>query len=663
MSIFDQRSIGFRLGAVFGCLLLLLIGVGLLGLRGMDQIQSRLNQISQVNAQETRLVNNMLQTSLRIDASLRDMVLMTNLRDIEQSNESVRQNQAQFETSEGLSLALFNDHATTTARQKDLFGNIASMRDATQPAIDRMVALALSGKREEASQLMMLSIAQPRAARNGLLSDLASLGDQLNDAVAQDAHQHYQTALVTTLLLLVVSVLLGAAAAWWVVKSIISPISYAVQVTQEIAQGNLTTQIDTNSTDETGQLLISLQRMQASLGKIVNQVRRGSEGVANASGEIELGNQDLSGRTEAQASALQQTAASMDQLNATVHQNAESANQANQLAMSASNVAIKGGEVVSQVVQTMKGINDSSRKIADIISVIDGIAFQTNILALNAAVEAARAGEQGRGFAVVASEVRSLAGRSAQAAKEIKSLIHASVERVEQGTNLVDQAGVTMTEVVASIKHVTDIVGEISAASNEQATGVAQIGESVTRMDQATQQNAALVEQMAAAASSLKSQAHDLVQVVASFQLAPEPMQARPATASSISSTAPASTSSSAASRSAAAAPLKMRTKTVVRANPPHVKSFVNGERRTLGTRQLSVKTTNHRKAGNADAAAHSGASNGTDSHDAGIPRWIALATATDNAEAASAGASPRPSPIATATLTDTHKDSGWETF
>ena len=240
--------------------------------------------------------------------------------------------------------------------------------------------------------------------------------------------------------------------------------------------------------------------------------------MATASAEIAEGNNDLSARTEQQASALEETAASMEQLGATVKQNADSASQANQLAMSASTVAVKGGEVVSQVVQTMKGINDSSRKISDIIQVIDGIAFQTNILALNAAVEAARAGEQGRGFAVVASEVRSLAGRSAEAAKEIKSLINASVERVEQGTTLVDEAGVTMTEVVDSIRRVTDIMGEISSASKEQALGVAQVGEAVTQMDQTTQQNAALVEEMAAA-SSLKSQAQELVATVGAFKL------------------------------------------------------------------------------------------------------------------------------------------------
>ena len=303
-------------------------------------------------------------------------------------------------------------------------------------------------------------------------------------------------------------------------RSINSGIRKAVTVVDAMAQGDLTVVIQPQGKDEVALLLESMAAMQTSLSRVVTTVRQGSEGVATASAEIASGNHDLSSRTESQASALEQTAASMEELSSTVKQNADNARQANQLAMSASTVAIKGGEVVGQVVQTMKGINDASRKISDIISVIDGIAFQTNILALNAAVEAARAGEQGRGFAVVASEVRSLAGRSAEAAKEIKSLISASVERVEQGTVLVDQAGATMQEVVSSIRRVTDIMGEISAASQEQSLGVAQVGEAVTSLDQTTQQNAALVEQMAAAASSLNSQAGELVQAVAMFKLA-----------------------------------------------------------------------------------------------------------------------------------------------
>ena len=316
------------------------------------------------------------------------------------------------------------------------------------------------------------------------------------------------------------SLVLGLLFAVWATRSITTPVQRAVEAAEEISKGNLALRIEAQGKDEAARLLRALSEMQESLSRIVGHVREGSQSVAVASSEIASGNNDLSARTEQQASALQQTAASMEQLNSTVRQNADNARQANQLAMSASTVAVQGGEVVGQVVETMKGINDSSRKISDIIGVIDGIAFQTNILALNAAVEAARAGEQGRGFAVVASEVRSLAGRSAEAAKQIKTLINDSVERVEHGTSLVDQAGTTMTEVVGAIKRVTDLVGEISAASNEQSQGVSQVSEAVTQMDQVTQQNAALVEEMAAAASSLNNQAQDLVDTVAFFKLA-----------------------------------------------------------------------------------------------------------------------------------------------
>jgi methyl-accepting chemotaxis protein len=326
------------------------------------------------------------------------------------------------------------------------------------------------------------------------------------------------TQLAVGVMLLIATVSLAGAI--WMSRQITGPLNGAVEIADRVAHGDLSNTIETTRRDEVGNLLDSLKFMQANLSRLVKDVRHSSEGVATASAEIASGNSHLSARTESQASALEQTAASMEELGATVRQNADNARQANQLAHRASDVAVKGGEAVNQVVENMKGINDASRQIADIIGVIDGIAFQTNILALNAAVEAARAGEQGRGFAVVASEVRSLSQRSAQAAKEIKSLIVSSVERVERGTALVDQAGATMIDVVSAIRQLTDIVGEISSASTEQSSGVTQVGEAVTQMDQATQQNAALVEEIAAAAISMKGQATDLVQLVSSFKVA-----------------------------------------------------------------------------------------------------------------------------------------------
>lgn len=367
--------------------------------------------------------------------------------------------------------------------------------------------------------------AVPRLQEQFLLLEdsMAALSDSIqanNEQLNAKALARVNHTLIGVGVALLAATLFMAALGLWLSRRMTEPMAHAVDVANRFAQGDLTPKVLPRGNEETVQLLASMQRMQSQVSNMVREVKDNAHTVATASTQIAQGNNDLSVRTEKQASVLQETASSMEQLGTTVKQNADSAQQANQLAMNASSVAEQGGEVVAQVVDTMKGINQSAQKIADIIGVIDGIAFQTNILALNAAVEAARAGEQGRGFAVVASEVRSLAGRSATAAKEIKGLIADSVARVETGSTMVDRAGATMSEVVEAIRRLTDIVGEITVASAEQSDGVSQVGHAVTQMDQVTQQNAALVEESAAAADSLRQQADKLVQTVESFRLA-----------------------------------------------------------------------------------------------------------------------------------------------
>jgi len=405
--------------------------------------------------------------------------------------------------------------------EKELFARLGAARQAYIKARDAVTAAKTAQKMDEADRVFQ---GEYQAAATAYLERLQALLDfqrqAINDAAAQvDATYHSGLQAMAALGVLVL--LAAAVLAWVITRSITRPLRVALDVARSVAEGDLTARgsVDARGRDETAQLLQALQHMSDQLEGIVTRVRQGTDTIVMASGEIARGNQDLSSRTESQASALEQTAASMEELSSTVQQNADNARQANQLAQQASAVAAQGGEVVAQVVDTMRGISDSSQKIADIISVIDGIAFQTNILALNAAVEAARAGEQGRGFAVVAGEVRTLAGRSAEAAKAIKQLITDSATRVEQGSALVDRAGQTMEDVVAAIRRVSDIVAEISAASAEQSSGVAQVGEAVSSMDQTTQQNAALVEQAAAATAALNDQAQDLLRAVSVFKL------------------------------------------------------------------------------------------------------------------------------------------------
>ncbi|QYG07261.1 methyl-accepting chemotaxis protein [Janthinobacterium sp. PAMC25594] len=392
----------------------------------------------------------------------------------------------------------------------------------------RAILRQLADNRDEARQKeLFVAFYQRYLDSRGLFGKAeATLNEiiKLNNGVADASVKDGGAAVIRSESLMVILGLLASAlgmgCAAYVTRAITQPINSAVKVAQTVASGDLTSQIEVHTTEETGQLLQALKDMNSSLVNIVGQVRSGTETIATASSEIASGNLDLSSRTEEQASSLEETASSMEELTSTVRQNADNAQQANQLALSASGVAVKGGEVVGKVVETMDAINDSSRKIVDIISVIDGIAFQTNILALNAAVEAARAGEQGRGFAVVATEVRNLAQRSAGAAKEIKTLIGDSVEAVDAGSKLVAEAGSTMAEIVSSVQRVTDIMAEISLATQEQSSGIDQINQAISQMDQVTQQNAALVEEAAAAAESLQEQSGQLAGVVSVFKLA-----------------------------------------------------------------------------------------------------------------------------------------------
>ena len=510
-----SASIAHRLGAVLGGLLLIIVSMVALAWSQMGSMHSTEREIVDNWLPSVELVN-----ELNTNTSDQRILEFRHVLNTDDAKMTAVEGDMQKLSAEFKRLNDTYKQLISSDQERALHAAFERSWGEYQRQHDQVLGLSRQNQNDQARALLE---GEAQKTFDQATADLLSL-IKLNREGAQAAGEHakstYAFARNSLLLAALVALVAGTAAALWLTRSITRPIASALNVAEGVAAGNLAQRIDVDSADELGRLLGSLRTMQARLSEVVSGVRGSAEGVATASAQIAQGNLDLSQRTEEQASAVQQTAATMEEVGSTVRHNADSAAQANQMAQGASAVALRGGEVVGQVVQTMQGINDSSRKISDIIGVIDGIAFQTNILALNAAVEAARAGEQGRGFAVVASEVRSLAQRSAEAAKEIKSLIGQSVEQVDRGAQLVEQAGSTMDEIVTAIRRVTDIVGEISSASREQSNGVDQVAQAIQQMDQTTQQNAALVEESAAAAESLKTQSQSLVESVAFFKVA-----------------------------------------------------------------------------------------------------------------------------------------------
>jgi methyl-accepting chemotaxis protein len=507
-------KIGQRLSLSFGAIVVLLVILATLAFTRIGGLNDAIAEVDGDRYPKTVLANVMKDDLNQIARNMRNALLMTDKAAIQAELAQIGKAAASL----GNALGEL-DKTIHSERGRQTIATLQADRSKFIPLTENFIKLASAGIKDEAVTLLF---AEVRPVQLSYLTSIDKLIDYQNELMKKSGAEANAKASQTQLLIgifSVIAVLFAAVFAVLATRSITRPLSQAVVLARKVADGDLTGSIVVESKDETGQLLQALKDMNGGLLKIVTQVRLGTDAIASASHQIATGNLDLSSRTEQQASSLEETASSMEELTSTVKQNAENARQSNQLALSASEVAVRGGAVVSQVVDTMGEINESAKKIVDIIGVIDGIAFQTNILALNAAVEAARAGEQGRGFAVVASEVRTLAQRSASAAKEIKELIGDSVDKVSVGSRLVDDAGATMREVVESVKRVTDIMSEITAASQEQTDGIEQINQAVMQMDQVTQQNAALVEEAAAAAESLQGQASHLSQVVSVFKL------------------------------------------------------------------------------------------------------------------------------------------------
>lgn len=524
MTSSSAMKVGTKLAAAFSALAVMVLIVSGLSLKSLGDADDAFSRyVTGINAQAS-MAQSMLDAVNRRAVAARNLVLVVEPAELLVEKTLVMKADSDVIERLGAIKKMIAADTQAPASARQIIAELERIENLYGPVARDIVQLALAGKHEQSIVKMNRECRPLLAQLIAKVNEFASYATERADDLKAEANDRYEAQRLVLIVACVLALTLACAAGIVITRSITRALGAEPAelglAAQRVADGDLSP-LDQGHRAPQGSVLSSLAVMQASLAEIVSKVRGASDSIAMGSTEIATGSTDLSQRTEVQASALQQTAATMDELSATVKHNAENARQANQLAQGASTVAVEGGDVVGQVVSTMRAINDSSKRIADIIGVIDSIAFQTNILALNAAVEAARAGDQGRGFAVVASEVRNLAQRSAQAAREIKTLITDSVTQVEAGTTLVDKAGSTMQDVVMSIKRVTDIMGEISAASSEQSSGVAQVGQAVAQMDQATQQNASLVEESAQAAHSLQQQARELVQAVSIFKLHP----------------------------------------------------------------------------------------------------------------------------------------------
>ncbi|WP_271468865.1 methyl-accepting chemotaxis protein [Acidovorax sp. GBBC 3334] len=509
-----DMKIATRLALGFSLILLVMFLMNLLGLSNMGAMVRSVHGVGAESLVKERLISDW---SRNIYTSVQRTKAVALSTDASLSERFAQE--AAASSTQSADLLKRIDAMSQTGQEKALMADIQKIRTSYLASRDALYKAKREGRLDDAQRLFAQEFQPLTEQYLKTVQQLLDLQRAHIDGALAHVESGYGETRTAVVAATVLALLLGAGVGWWITRSISRPLGEAVRVARAVADNDLTSTITVHGRDETGQMLDALRQMNDNLAQVTGRVRNGADSIAVAAREIDAGNQDLSSRTEHQASALQQTAASIEQLTSAVRQNADSARQANQLAAHASQVAGEGGQVVAGVVQTMGAIDASSRRIADIIGVIDGIAFQTNILALNAAVEAARAGEQGRGFAVVAGEVRALAGRSAEAAKDIKTLIGDSVAKVDEGSQQVAQAGRTMETVVDSIRRVADIMGEISAASEEQSSGIAQVSQAIGQMDQVTQQNAALVEEAAAATGALKSQAALLAEVVSAFRL------------------------------------------------------------------------------------------------------------------------------------------------